>query len=109
MTEQLVEKTYQDLKQECAPISYKEIEHFFARGMLILVAEDLDIIDVALMIQADDTQQLNKWISQEQVIRVHDDYAIKWSKKETILMAVTAVPWLLVQEKCLEDNPKKDN
>ena len=96
MTEQ--NKTYQDLKQECAPIAYKEIEQFFARGMLVLVADDLDIIDVALVIQADDTQQLNEWISQEQVIRVHDDYALKWSQKETLLMAVTAVPWLLVQE-----------
>ena len=91
-------KTYDDLKQECAPIAYKEIEQFFARGMLVLVAEDLDIIEVALCIQADDTQQINEWISSEKVIRVHDEYALKWSKKETILMAVTAVPWLLVQE-----------
>lgn len=96
MTESL--KTYEDLKQECAPIAYKEIEQFFARGMLVLVTEDLDIIDVALVIQDDDTQQINEWISQEKVIRVHDDYALKWSKKETKLMAVTAVPWLLVQE-----------
>lgn len=91
-------KTYEDLKQECAPITYKEIEQFFARGMLVLVTDDLDIIDVALVIQADDTQKLNEWISQEQVIRVHDDHAKKWSKQETVLMAVTAVPWLLVQE-----------
>jgi hypothetical protein len=91
-------KTYDDLKQECAPRAYKEIEQFFARGMLVLVAEDLDIIEVALCIQADDTQQINEWISSEKVIRVHDEYALKWSKKETILMAVTAVPWLLVQE-----------
>lgn len=96
MTEPL--KTYEDLKQECAPIAYKEIEQFFARGMLVLVTDDLDIIDVALVIQADDTKQLNEWISQERVIRVHDDYAIKWSKQQMLLMAVTAVPWLLVQE-----------
>ncbi len=96
MTEPI--KTYQDIKQECAPIAYNEIEQFFARGMLILVAEDLDIIDVALVIQADDTKQINEWISQEKVIRVHDNYALEWSKRETILMAVTAVPWLLVQE-----------
>ncbi len=97
MTE-IINKTYEELKQECAPIAYKEIEQFFARGMLVLVSEDLDIIDVALVIQADDSQQINEWISQEKVIRVHDDYAVEWSKKETLLMAVTAVPWLLVQE-----------
>lgn len=91
-------KTYEDLKQECAPIAYKEIEQFFARGMLVLVAEDLDIIDVALVIQADDTTKLNQWIFQEKVVRVHDDHAAEWSQQETLLMAITAVPWLLVQE-----------
>jgi len=91
-------KTRQQIQQECAPIAYKEIEQFFARGMLVLITDDLDIVEVALAIQADNTQKINEWISLEKVIRVHDDYAIKWSKQKTLLMAVTAVPWLLVQE-----------
>jgi len=94
----VIMKTYEELKQECAPIVYKEIEQFFARGMLVLVSEGLDIIEVALSIQADDTKQINAWISSEKIIRVHDEYALKWSQKETVLMAITAVPWLLVQE-----------
>ena len=91
-------KTREELKQECASIAYKEIEQFFARGMLVLVAQDLDIIDVALVIQEDNTKKLNEWISQEKVVRVHDDHAVEWSQQETLLMAITAVPWLLVQE-----------
>ena len=97
MTE-IIKKSYQELKQECAPIYYQEIERFFAKGMLVLVEVDLDIIDVGLLIQADDTQQLNQLIKQEKVIRVNDKHAIKWHKQEAQLLVLTAVPWLLVQE-----------
>jgi hypothetical protein len=95
---QVVKKSYQELKQECAAINYHEIERFFAKGMLVLVAADLDIIDVALQIQADNTQQLQQLMAQGKVIRVHDEHAIKWHKEKAQLMALTAVPWLLVQE-----------
>ena len=98
MMENKEHKTYQELQQECAPIAYKEIEMFFARGMLVLVENNTDILDVALIIQADDTNGLNKLIQQGKVIRAHDDHAINWSQNNTQLMAVTAVPWLLVQE-----------
>jgi hypothetical protein len=91
-------KSHEQLQQECAPIFYKEIERFFAKGMLVLVSNRLNIIDVALVIQADDTSQLNKWIKAEKVIRVNDHHAIKWSEDQAQLLAVTAVPWLLVQE-----------
>ncbi len=98
MNENTAIKDYQELKDECAPVFYKEIEKFFAKGMLVLVAEALDIIKVALAIQADDKQTMQKWIDQSLVVRVHDDHAIKWSKTNEPLMAITAVPWVLVQE-----------
>jgi len=98
MTEDNSPKTRDELLQECAPIAYKEIETFFARGMLVLVAQDTDIIDVALIIQADDGKQLEKLIDNNKVTRVHDEHAKKWSKKNPELLAVTVVPWLLVQE-----------
>lgn len=96
--QETVKKSRQELQQECAAISYSEIERFFAKGMLVLVANDANIIDVALQVQADDTKALELLISQKKVIRVHDEHAIKWSQENSQLLAVTAVPWLLVQE-----------
>ena len=96
-------KTYNELKSECAPVFYKEIEKFFAKGMLVLVASNIDIINVAMAIASDDTGKIQKWITNEQVIRVHDEFAKTWSKNNEPLMAVTAVPWVLVQEIILEN------
>ena len=98
MTAEIIKKSREELQHECAPILYAEIERFFAKGMLVLVAKNIDIIDVALIVQADDSKQLEELIKQQKVIRVHDEHAIKWSKENTELLALTAVPWLLVQE-----------
>lgn len=98
MTELSMAKSREELLQECAPIAYKEIEQFFARGTLVLVSQNTDIIDVALIVQADNSKALDSLIRQGKVIRVHDEHAIKWNKNNTLLMAITAVPWLLVQE-----------
>ena len=98
MNENTAIKNYQELKGECAPVFYKEIEKFFAKGMLVFVTNELDIINVALAIQNDKTEQMEQWIKDKQVIRVHDEHAISWSKTNEPLMAITAVPWVLVQE-----------
>lgn len=103
MTENINPKTREQLSQECAPISYKEIEQFFARGMMVLVDNSIDILDVALLVQADDSQQLEKIIKQGKITRVHDEYAKTWSQENPQLMAITVVPWLLVQEKVLNN------
>ena len=91
-------KSYAELKDECAAVFYKEVEKFFAKGMLVFVAEDLDIIKVAMAIAADDTEQIQQWIAGEQVLRVHDEFAKKWSANNEVMMAITAVPCVLVQE-----------
>jgi len=98
MSENSKIKSYHELKEECAPVFYKEIEKFFARGMLVLISQEIDIIHVALAIQNDDTKTMQKWIEEQKVIRVHDEHALKWSKVNETLLAITAVPWVLVQE-----------
>jgi hypothetical protein len=98
MNQQSKIKDYQELKGECAPVFYKEIEKFFAKGMLVLISEALDIIDVALSIQNNEVKQMQTWVDAKQVIRVHDKHAKNWSKTNEPLMAITAVPWVLVQE-----------
>jgi len=98
MNEKISIKDYNELEGECAPVFYKEIERFFAKGMLVLVDKQLNVIDVALAVQNDKSKKIQKWIKEELLVRVHDEYAIKWSQSNERLMAITVVPWVLVQE-----------
>ncbi len=86
------------LSKERGPIDYLEVQKFFAKGVILMVDAQLDLVDVAEKIHADDTDCIENWISAKLVVRAHDEHAKKWLDKNTRFEAVTMMPWLLVQE-----------
>jgi hypothetical protein len=54
---------YLSLLAETAKIGWPELERFFARGILLHVARDLDLVSVAEAIASDDTAQVTQWLS----------------------------------------------
>jgi hypothetical protein len=90
---------YLKLLGETAKIGWSELERFFARGMLLRVARDLDLVSVAEAIAADDTQQVAKWLSAGLVERVQNETAADFSARDPELWAVVVSPWVCVQER----------
>ena len=86
------------LSKERGPIDYLEVQKFFAKGVILVVDAQLDLVDVAEKIHADDTDCIENWISAKLVVRAHDEHARKWLDNNTRFEAVTMMPWLLVQE-----------
>ena len=87
----------QRFEQEKAQISFQELQKFFAKGLLIIVSNQLDLVDAALRLHQDDAKTIEQWIEAEQLIRAHDEHAKKWVEDRTEFMAVTVAPWVLVQ------------
>jgi hypothetical protein len=90
--------TQQRFEKELALISFQELQKFFAKGMMVIVGNQLSVIDVALKIHQDDKQVIDQWIKEGNIVRAHDDHAKKWVTQRAELMAVTVAPWVLVQE-----------
>lgn len=90
---------YLKLLGETAKISWTELERFFARGMLLRVARDLDLVSVAVAIAADDTQQVVQWLSAGLVERVQSETAADFAARDPELWAVVVSPWVCVQER----------
>ncbi|WP_162846786.1 DUF2288 family protein [Marinicella litoralis] len=90
--------TRQRFEKELGQISFQELQKFFAKGMMIMVSDQLPIIDVAMSLHDDDVQQIQQWIDDEQVVRAHDEHAKEWVVSRTEFNAVTVAPWVLVQE-----------
>lgn len=97
MTEQNI-SIKERFQQEMAPIAFVELQKHFAKGIIIHVANDVDMIEVAIKLQEDDTNAIQTWMDSEKIVRAHDEHAKKWLSNNTQLMAVTAAPWVLVQE-----------
>ncbi|CAB3748970.1 DUF2288 domain-containing protein [Paraburkholderia solisilvae] len=90
---------YAKLLGETAKIGWAELERFFARGMLLRVARDLDLVSVAEAIANDDTGQVSQWLSSGLVERVQSDTAADFAARDPDLWAVVVSPWVCVQER----------
>ncbi len=86
------------LNAETGQLAWNELERHFARGVLVKVAGDLDLIDVALAMSHDNKAAVESWLAQGLVARASTDDAIAWHAQQSRFWAVVAAPWVLIQE-----------
>ena len=88
-----------ELNQQTARIAWPELERHFARGVVIEVASDLDLVEVASGFANDDTAAVQQWIAQGRVQHLGTGTARRWSEGDPDLWAVVVAPWVVVQER----------
>jgi len=87
------------LHAETAAIEWKDLERFFAKGNLLRISGDIDLVDVALEIANDNKICIEKWMSDDLLASVSNEEASLWSKGESNLWSVIVLPWILVQQR----------
>jgi hypothetical protein len=85
------------VNQETSKIAWKELQRFFAAGMALAVAEDLDLIEVAFQVSEDNAAQIREWMAAGKFGKVSDEQAGAWYESDALLWAVVISPWVLVQ------------
>lgn len=87
------------LHAETASINWKDLERFFAKGNLLRVASDLDLVDAALEVSNDNKATVEKWLVEGLLTGVSNEEATLWSKGDSNLWSVVVLPWILVQNR----------
>lgn len=87
------------LNLQTARISWPELERFFARGRVLHVSAELDLIHVARILTEDNTEQFQQWIDSKQVQHLQDATAKQWVQDDSHLWAVAIAPWVVVQNR----------
>lgn len=90
---------YAKINLETAQISWKELERFFAGGMVISVDDSIDMIHVAQLMASDDVKAVSDMLEKKKIQKVTDDQARIWSDSDATLWAVVVKPWILVQQR----------
>jgi hypothetical protein len=85
------------LNQETAKIPWSELQRFFAGGVAIGVAPELDLLEVAYQMSRDNTPCINLWMADGQLAAVSDEQALQWLQADTVVWSVVVRPWVLVQ------------
>jgi len=88
----------QKFNLETGKLDWQEIQTHFARGVVIVVNQGLDLIDVAVKLSDDNAKVIEQLIDTGDIVRAHDDHARSWVEKEPSFWAVVVSPWVLVQE-----------
>ncbi len=82
---------------ETARIAWRELQRFFASGAAIYVSGDLDLVEVAFQLSADNKNQVKTWMDAGQVAPVNDKQALAWFEADADMWAVVVSPFVLVQ------------
>ena len=84
---------------ETASIAWLELQPFFARGALLWVNPELDLVAVALALAQDDKASMSAWLTAAQVDKITAPQAQDWLQRDPCLWSVVVAPWVLVQER----------
>ncbi|MCH8497856.1 MAG: DUF2288 domain-containing protein [Marinobacter sp.] len=87
------------LNLETSRIPWRDLQVYYARGHVVKVATDLDLLDVALELTRDNKAQFEQWMDSQQVGDVTPALAQSWYDHNTELWAVVIAPWVLVQDR----------
>ena len=97
MSETIADLEKAKMNLETSTIPWSELQRFFAAGLAIAVADDLDLIDVACQFSLDNKSQVEAWLKAGQVGHVSDAQASAWIADDSSVWAVVVKPWVLVQ------------
>lgn len=97
MTASDIELLKAKLNLETSMIGWGELQRFFAAGSIIVVREDLDLVEAATGISADDGEQVKAWLEHGKISKISDSQALAWFQANASLWAVVVKPWVLVQ------------
>ena len=85
-------RTRGDLHQDTARVYWQELETHFARGVVIRVASELDLVEVATCFANDDNAVIEKWVESGQIEHLSTETAKDWSGGNPELWGVVVAP-----------------
>ncbi|WP_454862985.1 DUF2288 domain-containing protein [Pseudomonas hormoni] len=90
---------YAKLLGETASITWKELEPFFAKGALLWVSPELDLIAAAEAVATDDGEKVAAWLAADEVANLSETRALDLFERDPELWAVVVSPWIMIQER----------
>lgn len=85
------------LNLETARAPWRELQTFFAQGLVLNIDKSLDLLTVGEQFAADNKSLFEQWLSTGLVNQVSDDQALNWFESDATVWTLIIKPWILVQ------------
>lgn len=96
------------LNAQTGRLAWPELQRHFARGAVIRVAGNLDLVEVAARVVEDDRAVVERWLGEGRLAHATLEDARRWELDRAEFWAVVAAPWVLVQEVRERRDPRLD-
>lgn len=87
-----------ELNAQTGKMEWLELARYFARGVVLLIDRDQDLVELAAHVVRDDSDVIKPLLESDKIIRPTDDHARDWEARQPLFWAVVASPWVLIQE-----------
>jgi hypothetical protein len=95
-----VSSIQEKLADEIEDVEWHWLRPHLERGALILVAPDLDLVEAAARISADDTVQVSAWIAAGRLTKPTREQIADWDEDPTRTFRMLIVqPYVLIQDR----------
>jgi hypothetical protein len=92
--------TREELTQSLTDADWHSLRAHLERGGLIIVANDLDVIDVGMAVSSDDAATVSGWIEAEKLNRPTAEQIAAWDgNRDKLFYCIIVSPYVLIQEK----------
>ncbi len=90
--------TSQKLHEQTALIAWKELQRFFAQGVVMWVDEDCDLVEIGTFIVDDQAKKIEALMASSKLAAVSNVQAKNWFERDASLWSLVVAPFVLVQE-----------
>ena len=88
-----------EFHSQTAKISWQDLQPHYARGAVVMVARELDLVEVALQLRVDNKAQFERWMDEGKVSGITDEIGQRLFDDNPVVWAVVVLPWVLVQQR----------
>lgn len=86
------------LNEQAGKLLWSDLEKHFARGVIIKIGSEMDLVEVAASIVEDNKVAMAAWMNEVKVSNADEKDAADWLKRQPEFWAVVVAPWVVVQE-----------
>lgn len=86
------------LNLETGRLEWTELQRHFARGIVLVVSRDLDLVEAGATLIRDDKDTVAAWKDQGRLRPAGDADARRWQSENAGFWALVIAPWVVVQE-----------
>jgi hypothetical protein len=95
----MTEDLHAELTKLMGPVQWEWLKPHVQRDVVVIVHPDLDLAEVGVAIATDNTQAVERWITEQLILKPNAEQLVEWSRDNKCLTSLIVQPYVLVQDR----------